>query len=308
MTNADRRLAAIATGQLAAFSRRQAHDAGVSDRQLRRRVQSGILITVRSERFPQLDESDHTAGRTPRPRSSTSANRCWTTGPTSAALLGFDGYALRRPFHLLVPRHRHLSRASRPPAPHRSDGPDRPVRDRRSSPSRVPSARSSNSLACSAPMSWRCASTAPSATGSCRRSCVHRRIAALRSSGRHGLPALLDVLVGNETTRGGQSWLEREYLTAARRRRPASSRHPGRADPGGRPARSRGLPLPADSGGGRVARLSIPPNQVADHERCRADQRPPSPMATSRTSSPTTRSPHRPPRSSPPLAGALELA
>jgi very-short-patch-repair endonuclease len=41
---------------------------------------------------------------------------------------------------------------------------------------------------------------------------VHRRIAALRSSGRHGLPTLLDVLVGNEATRGGQSWLEREYL------------------------------------------------------------------------------------------------
>ena len=37
---------------------------------------------------------------------------------------------------------------------------------------------------------------------------VHRRVAALRASGRHGLPALLDVLVGNETTRGGQSWLD----------------------------------------------------------------------------------------------------
>ena len=41
---------------------------------------------------------------------------------------------------------------------------------------------------------------------------VHRRVAALRSSGRYGLPALIDVLVGNEVTRGGQSWLEREYL------------------------------------------------------------------------------------------------
>ena len=40
----DRRIAAIATGQLGAFSRAQAHDAGLSDRQLRSRVQSGFLI------------------------------------------------------------------------------------------------------------------------------------------------------------------------------------------------------------------------------------------------------------------------
>ena len=40
---------------------------------------------------------------------------------------------------------------------------------------------------------------------------LHRRIAALRGKGRYGVPVLLDVLAGNEVTRGGHSWLEREY-------------------------------------------------------------------------------------------------
>jgi hypothetical protein len=41
---------------------------------------------------------------------------------------------------------------------------------------------------------------------------VHRRIAVLRRSGRYGLPALLRALTGDSATRGGHSWLEREYL------------------------------------------------------------------------------------------------
>ncbi len=44
---------------------------------------------------------------------------------------------------------------------------------------------------------------------------VHRRIAALRTKGRHGIPNLLDVLAGREVTRGGHSWLEREFLRLA---------------------------------------------------------------------------------------------
>ena len=43
-------------------------------------------------------------------------------------------------------------------------------------------------------------------------SMLHRRIVALRRQGRFGLPLLHEVLAGHEVTRGGQSWLEREYL------------------------------------------------------------------------------------------------
>ncbi len=35
---------------------------------------------------------------------------------------------------------------------------------------------------------------------------------ALRSKGRYGIPLLLDVIAGIDVTRGGHSWLEREYL------------------------------------------------------------------------------------------------
>lgn len=41
---------------------------------------------------------------------------------------------------------------------------------------------------------------------------LHQRIAGLRSSGRDGIPALVDIIEGNEITRGGHSWLQRRYL------------------------------------------------------------------------------------------------
>jgi hypothetical protein len=45
---------------------------------------------------------------------------------------------------------------------------------------------------------------------------LHRRIVALRTKGRYGVPTLLDVIAGVEVTRGGHSWLEREYLRGSR--------------------------------------------------------------------------------------------
>jgi very-short-patch-repair endonuclease len=45
---------------------------------------------------------------------------------------------------------------------------------------------------------------------------LHRRIAALRSRGRYGIPLLLKVLERRELTSGGESWLEREYLRLLR--------------------------------------------------------------------------------------------
>ena len=50
------------------------------------------------------------------------------------------------------------------------------------------------------------------ATGSTSEDLLHRRIGALRARGRYGIPTLLDVLDGREVTRGGHSWLEREFL------------------------------------------------------------------------------------------------
>jgi very-short-patch-repair endonuclease len=41
---------------------------------------------------------------------------------------------------------------------------------------------------------------------------LHRRLVALRSKGRYGIPKLLAVVAGAEIARGGHSWLEREFL------------------------------------------------------------------------------------------------
>jgi hypothetical protein len=48
--------------------------------------------------------------------------------------------------------------------------------------------------------------------GSYNEDLLHRRIVALRTKGRYGVPKLLDVIAGVEVIRGGHSWLEREYL------------------------------------------------------------------------------------------------
>ena len=92
---------------------------------------------------------------------------------------------------------------------------------------------------------------------------LHRRIAALRTKGRHGIPSLLDVLAGQEVTRGGHSWLEREYLrllATAGLPRPISRR----CSHGRRSVRPRGLPLPGHTRRRRAARLPVPPDPAAD--------------------------------------------
>lgn len=41
---------------------------------------------------------------------------------------------------------------------------------------------------------------------------LHRRLVALRASGRHGLPRLLGIVERHELAAGAYSWLEREFL------------------------------------------------------------------------------------------------
>lgn len=54
---------------------------------------------------------------------------------------------------------------------------------------------------------------------------LHERLVVLRRQGRHGVPKLLRAIEGSEATRGGHSWLEREFLRLvadARLPRPAT--------------------------------------------------------------------------------------
>jgi len=210
MTNTDRRIATLSTGQLGVFSRTQARDAGVSDRQLRSRVKSGSLIQTGPNAF-------RIAGAT----TSLTAELLetvldvgppvWCCGPTAAALHGFDGFRLRRPFHLLLPRDRCVRRWN--VRTHRSmctdlidlcNVDDLPV---------TSAARTLIDLARVLP-SDEMAACLDSALrdGKASEDLLHRRIVALRSQGRHGAPLLHEVLAGHEVTRGGHSWLEREYL------------------------------------------------------------------------------------------------
>lgn len=210
MTSADRRLAALATGQLGTFTRAQAYDAGLSDRQLRSRVQSGILVKTGPHSF-RIAGAPVTPLSELRSLIADIGGEVWATGPTAAALLGFDGISLRRPFHLLTLAGRNLQRSGT--VIHRAtllEPIDRTgaqgvpctsgVRTlieiaRKASPSEIEAAVEQLFL-----------------LGLANESLLMRRIAALRGTGRHGIPALIDAL-DRRTVRGGtDSWLEREYL------------------------------------------------------------------------------------------------
>jgi hypothetical protein len=210
MTNDLRRLASVATGQLGAFSRRQAHEAGVNDQELRRRVQSGFLEQCgpHAFRFP----ATHTGPLADLQGLVLDVGEpVWISGPTAAALHGFDGFRLRRPFHLTTGRDRNVRRLGAVvhssgvlPAIDREYHLDLPV----TSPVRtiIDLARSEG------PRRLAAALDSALRDGKASEDLLHRRIAALRTKGRFGTPRLLDVLEGREITRGGHSWLERQFL------------------------------------------------------------------------------------------------
>ena len=210
MTRADRRIAATATGQLGSFTRQQAHAAGLTDRQLRGRVQSGFLDQVGPNTF-----------RSPTVRHSAQAalvallldigEPCWASGPTAAALHGFDGFTLRPPFHVTILRGRDVTRVG-----HRVHTTiDLPLIDR-AHVDGIPVTSGARTLIELARTTDAARLTAALDSGlrdgHFSEDLLHRRIAALRTKGRYGTPKLLEVIEGGELTRGAQSWLEREFL------------------------------------------------------------------------------------------------
>ena len=127
---------------------------------------------------------------------------------------------------------------------------------------------------------------------------------ALRTKGRHGIPSLLDVLAGHEVTRGGHSWLEREYLrllAAAGLPRPITQAVLARA--GDRfvrvDCRFPGSAVVVELLGYRFHRTPL--QMARDAERLNALVL----AGLSHTSSHTARSSPRPTRSSPPRGAAL---
>ena len=135
----------------------------------------------------------------------------WIDGPTGAALSRFDGYSLAPPYHLAIPRGRHVNRIGH--VVHTTN--DAPPIDCETvlglpvfSPTR---------LLLSLARSTTGEELTNALEGALRDGLttddhLHRRIAELRSSGRYGVPKLLHVMELHELNGGTQSWLEREYL------------------------------------------------------------------------------------------------
>jgi len=136
---------------------------------------------------------------------------CWATGLTAAGLHGFDGVPLRPPYHVVVMRGRNVRRIGH--VVHTTVALD-PI-DREETMG-VPCVSPTRALlAVSATLdsaALTCVLDGALRDGLTTEDFVHRRIGALRTKGRHGIPRLLDVIDGREVVRGGQSWLEREFL------------------------------------------------------------------------------------------------
>jgi len=224
-----RRLAADSTGQLGAFTRRQASAAGIGSPELRGQVQSGLLETfgartLRPTLVPATALADLHAYVID------IGAPCWVAGSSAAAIHRFDGHRLTKPYHLLVPRGRFVRRHGA--QIHTSDTIDPIDTEERDGLPVTSPVRTLIDLAAGASRG-RLTELIDGALrdGLISEDLLHRRIVALRSSGRPGIPRLLEALEGGEVTRGGHSWLERRFLALvaeARIPRPRAQRVLGR--------------------------------------------------------------------------------
>lgn len=210
MTTINRRLVLASTGQLGAITREQAHKIGVTDVQLRSRVQSGFLTQPGTNVF-RLNG----AGLDPRSRlrdlQADVGGLVVASRFTAAALHGFDGYSLDAPFDVTILRDRQVRRH-----PHRihtvvtlptidHEEVDGIVRTR--------AARTLIDLARhEAPEQLTVALDSALRDLLVTERSLHGRIVALRRQGMHGIPQLVEVIEGVELSRGAHSWLEREFL------------------------------------------------------------------------------------------------
>ncbi|MEP7047438.1 MAG: hypothetical protein ABI949_12190 [Ilumatobacteraceae bacterium] len=172
-------------------------------------VSDGQLTTEFRSRVQSGFQSDHHAALAALIRDV--GQPCWLSGPTSGALLTFDGLRLAPPFHVVTPRDRNVRRIG--VVIHTSaelDPIDRETVD--GLPVTSP-ARTLIDLAAIAPRAVLTAALDGALRdGLVSEAFLHGRISALRGKGRYGIPNLLAVIEGVEIIRGAHSWLERELL------------------------------------------------------------------------------------------------
>jgi very-short-patch-repair endonuclease len=169
---------------------------GQLDSELRRRIQSGI-------------PSDHLANLVA--LLIDIGPPCWASHETSGSVHEFDGLVLEPPFHILIPRGRNVRRIGH--VIHTSDTIPNIDRETKRGMAIVSPTRALLQMAATTDAeALTAALDGALRDGLTTEDFLHDRIGSLRTSGRYGLPRMLEVMEGSEITRGGQSWLEREVL------------------------------------------------------------------------------------------------
>lgn len=212
MTNPQRSIIELATGQLGAFSRSQAHALGLTDHQLRSRVRSGFLEAIGPNAFRLPGTSSSPESRLVGLMLDV-GDPVLVAGPTAAALYRLDGFELMEPFHLVIPRGRNVRRIGSVihTAQHLPDRDRSVVRG-------IQTTRPTRTIVDLARIVDR--ATLTRALDSALRDgltsveALLRRVAALEGKGfgRLGIDSLVAVIEGSEIERGGHSFLEREFL------------------------------------------------------------------------------------------------
>lgn len=203
-------LVEMADGQHGALTPQQVAASGLTEWQLRRQRADGSLVKIgthvmRSPFIPSSGVADVAALVLDCGPGSVAS------GPTAAALHRLDGMSLRPPYHVTIPRGRHIRRSGA----HVHTATELDPIDR----TRVSGIPVLAVPRCLVDLSrYVSAGALAAAYDSALRDrlatedAVHERIVALRSRGRYGIPKLLGVIEGGEATRGGHSWLERRFL------------------------------------------------------------------------------------------------
>lgn len=142
----------------------------------------------------------------------------WAGYDTSAALFGFDGFALAPPFHLVVPRERNIARVGHVVHSSRDIEPI-DCESIGGVPCMSPTRTVLQLASSTTPDRLRIALAGAVRDGLTSEDFLHRRLAALRASGRSGVTAMIAALEHHEFARGGTSWLEAEFLRLIRRAR-----------------------------------------------------------------------------------------
>jgi hypothetical protein len=136
---------------------------------------------------------------------------CWASGTTAAALHGFDGFTLRPPFHVMVEHGHNVRRIGH--QIHTSDSISRLDQGWVDGVPVLSPSRALLDIACAVPRERLIiAINGALRDGLTSEDFLHRRVGDLRVSGRSGVRPLLSALEGWEIRRGGDSWLEREFL------------------------------------------------------------------------------------------------